>query len=98
MIKDIQPGDTIAYSAKFLRDTCQHTGPAAQRRGVLLGQDRGLPNFVRVRWEDTEQRIAEKSGNFAEEDYCAHVREFGSLVHENCICRVGSPRFACNDL
>ena len=98
MNANMKPGDIVAFAAKFLRDTCQHTGDTPLRRCVYLGPDATLAGYVRVRWDDQEHLIAEKSGNFTEEDYCADVREFGSLVYGKNICWVGSARFGNNDL
>lgn len=58
MVNDLTPGDIVAFAAKFLRDTCQHTGDAPLRRGVYIGPDATLAGYVRVRWDDQEQRIA----------------------------------------
>lgn len=55
-------GDTVAYTAAFLRNTGQITGEAGQRRGILkelvhypafLG-DKGPPRFAKVLWNDAE--------------------------------------------
>jgi hypothetical protein len=96
MKQSLQPGDRVAYSAKFLRNTCQFSGAAPQRRGSFVQYD---PNgFGRVHWDDEAQRIAEQEGQFADQDYCNEIAAHGSLVHANNIAKVGSPRFSCNDL
>lgn len=94
----LSPGDRIAYSAKFLKNTGQFTGAAPQRRGTYVGLDKRMPNYARVHWDDEAERIAAREGDFAEQDYCDEIRQNGSLVHANNIARVGSPRFASNDL
>lgn len=95
----LSPGDRIAYSASFLKCTGQFSGPAPQRRGTYLGTYAPLPkSHGRVRWDDQEERIAAKAGQFAEADYCAHVRAEGELVALSAIAKVGSARFALNDL
>lgn len=98
----LKEGDRIAYAAKFLRNTGQFTGSAPQRRGTYLGQntDRGKPDpdFARVRWDDIEALIASGQGQYGDPEYVAEIRANGSLVHINNIAKVGSPRFASNDL
>ena len=94
---NLNPGDKIAFTASFLKNTGQFTGTSGARRGVYVKADR-MPGFARVRWGDEETRIAEGVGNYAEADYCADIREHGSLVCEKNICRVGSDKFACNDI
>lgn len=86
----------IAYSAKFLRNTSQHTGGASMRRGTFVGMQDAT--YARVRWDDTPQRIAERQGDFIEADYCAEIGQNGSPVHAGNIAKVGSARFALNDL
>lgn len=93
----LQPGDRIAYAAKFLKDTGQFTGAAPQRRGTYLGPD-VAPGFARVRWDDIETLIADGRGQYADSEYVAHVRKEGSTVHANNIAKVGSGRFALNDI
>ncbi len=93
-----QPGDRIAYAAKFLKDTGQFTGAAPQRRGTFLRLDDYLPNYGFVRWDDIEDVIAAGKGDYAEADYCEEVRRNGSRVALSNVARVGSARFALNDL
>ena len=92
-------GDRVAYSASYLRNTGQFTGTAPQRRGTYLGPYEGMPKtHCRVRWDDQEARIAAGVGQFAEADYCDHVRAEGELVALRAIARVGSARFSHSDL
>lgn len=96
---NFQPGDTIAFSARFLKDTGQFTGPSGAMRGVFVSYDPGMgERYSRVRWGDEEARIAGGEGDYAEADYCDIVRRLGSLVCTANICKVGSARFACNDI
>ena len=46
-------GDRVGYSAVFLRNTGQYTGPAPSRRGVILHIDEPAPGFglARVKWD-----------------------------------------------
>lgn len=88
-------GDRIAYAARFLKNTGQTTGSAGTRRGTYLGPWIGQPGFARVRWDD-EAAMLEASRE--DEDYKADIREHGSVVFESNITRVGSARFALNDL
>jgi hypothetical protein len=92
------PGDRVGYAAKFLRNTGQFTGAAPQKRGTYVGPDKHNDKFGRVHWDDEAERIAAGQGNYAEADYCEDVRLNGSLVFLGNIARVGSPRFALNDL
>lgn len=91
---NLQPGDRIAYAAKFLKNTGQFTGGAGQRRGTFVSyQD----EHARVRWDDFEvnaTRYAEQYGD----DYVDDARKHGQLVHAANIAKVGSARFALNDL
>lgn len=88
-------GETIAYTAKFLKNTGQFTGGAGQRRGVFVSLWAADPRFARVRWTDADyERLAEQNG----QDYADEAKEHGQLVALANICRVGSARFAHNDL
>lgn len=90
----LQPGDRIAYAAKFLKNTGQQTGPGGSRRGAYVGPD-GSPGFARVRWDDTDfAALAAQWGD----DYADDVRANGTMIHETAVAKVGSARFACNDL
>lgn len=94
----LKPGDRVAYAAKFLKNTGQFTGEAGERRGTYLRPRPGMPKYGYVRWDDEAKRIASGQGDYAEADYCETVRRDGSLVCLSNIARVGSPRFALNDL
>lgn len=93
----LQNGDTIAYTAKFLKNTGQFTGNAPARRGVFLGicPKMGMP-FARVRWNDIDYETYTDSQNG--EDYAENIRRNGSVVNVNNIAKVGSAKFALNDL
>ncbi len=99
-LPSFQPGDRVALSAAFLKNTGQFTGGAGERRGTFAGP--ALPGFPpsygRVHWDDTPARIAAKAGNFAEADYCEVIAHDGSHVPLTNIAKVGSARFALNDL
>ena len=92
----LKPGDRIAYTAKFLNNTAQHTGAAPERRGTYVGPYAGLSSHSRVHWDDEADRIASKQGQYAEQDYCDDVAHNGSLVCTKNIARADSPRL--NDL
>ena len=62
----LNPGDRIAYAAKFLKNTGQFTGPSGQRRGTFVAYDRSAPQFARVHWDDFD---AKASGDQWGEDY-----------------------------
>jgi len=92
----LQPGDRIAYAAKFLKNTCQLTGAAPQRRGTYLGPHAGMPErYSRVRWDDEAEYLAQRADD---PEYCLNVRTLGSMVATINIAKVGSPRFALTDL
>ncbi len=97
----LEPGDRVAYAAKFLKNTGQFTGSGPQRRGTFVGYwnhgARHVPETARVRWDDFEANaayLAQQNG----EDYVADAREHGQCVLACNIAKVGSPRFALNDL
>ncbi len=94
----LEKGDRIAYAAKFLRNTGQFTGPGGGRRGTFVSYWTSNPDFARVHWDDEAAIIASGQGQYGETDYCDDVKAHGSLVHANNIAKVGSPRFALNDL
>lgn len=92
----LNAGDRVAYSAKMLRDTRQQTGNAGARRGTFAGFS-GTMGWGRVKWDNFEHgasRLAELYGA----DYVDDARQNGQLVALSAIAKVGSPRFACNDL
>lgn len=93
----LELGDRVAYAAKFLKNTGQFTGAGPQRRGTFQSYWTLDPQFARVMWDDFDQnapRLAEQYGD----DYVADAREHGQLVHANNVAKVGSPRFALNDM
>ncbi len=97
-----QEGDRIAYAASHLRAIGAFTGAASERRGTFVKYEQpycgNRITHGRVHWDDEESLIAARCGNFAEEDYCAEIRKNGSLVALSAIAKVGSARFALNDL
>jgi len=94
----LNPGDRIAYAAKFLKNTGQQVGPAGSRRGTFLRADDGFaPGYARVRWDDFEASAATLADLYGA-DYVDDARANGQVVHSTAIARVGSARFACNDL
>ena len=93
----LRPGDRIALAAKFLRSTGQQCGPAGDRRGTFVSYDT-LPGYARVRWDDFEQQVATGGGQYGDPEWVADCREHGQLIHAGNIARVGSARFALNDL
>ena len=93
--RNLVAGDTVALSAKFLKNTGQFTGPAGARRGTFIKYD---GDFARVHWHDIDALIAAGRSDYAEPDYCAEVKANGSMVHAGNLCKVGSAAFACNDL
>ena len=88
-------GDRVAYAAKFLRNTGQFTGAGPQRRGIFVKYWDKDTQFARVKWDDFDFAYqANQNG----EDYAIDAREHGQCVHAGNIAKVGSPRFALNDL
>ncbi len=88
-------GDRVAYAAKFLKNTGQFTGSAPQRRGTFICYWKANPDFARVKWDDFD--FAGSSQQWGE-DYAIDAREHGQCVHAANIAKVGSPRFALNDM
>ena len=88
-------GDRIAYTAKFLKNTGQFTGPSGQRRGEFLKYWEMDSRFARVRWDDFDQGAAAKQYG---DDYALDATEHGQIVMACNIAKVGSARFALNDL
>ena len=88
-------GETIAYTAKFLKNTGQFTGGAGKRRGVFRSLWDKDPKFARVHWHDADYTcLAEQWG----QDYADDAKAHGQLVLAVNICRVGSAKFEHNDL
>lgn len=92
-------GDTVAYTAAFLRNTGQMTGGAGDRRGRVVGFEnlsaaRNVsPHLLlaRVIWADADYAfLAEQYG----QDYADQARENGQLVIAKNLCRVGGAGFA----
>ncbi|MDE3023350.1 MAG: hypothetical protein KGI54_16125 [Pseudomonadota bacterium] len=96
----LQAGDKIAYAAKFLKNTGQHTGYAPQRRGVFLKYDSlcGHEKYARVQWDDIDSVITSGQGQYADAEYVEDIRQNGSLVLSDNIAKIGSAKFALNDL
>ena len=95
------PGDRIAYAAKFLKNIGAFTGPEPFRRGTFVAYvswGSNKPSHARVKWDDIEQVIAAGGGQYDDPEYVADTREHGSLVGLTAIAKVNSPRFALNDL
>lgn len=94
----LESGDRIAYSAKFLKSTGQFTGGAGERRGTFRAYDDGFsPGYARVTWDDFEATADRLSDQYGA-DYVDDARANGSVVFAGNIAKVGSARFACNDL
>lgn len=53
MFKHICSGDRVAYTAAFLRNTGQHTGPAGKRRGECC---RVEGRFAHVLWDGDDHQ------------------------------------------
>ena len=96
----LERGDRVAYAAKFLKNTGQFSGAGPQRRGTFVSYDasmsgRGVLDIVRVKWDDFDfDAQAQQWG----EDYAQDAQEKGQCVLAVNIAKVGSPRFASNDL
>ena len=88
-------GDRVAYAARFLKNTGQFSGRAPQRRGTFVKYWAKNPEFARVHWDDFDPKsTAEQWGV----DYVTDAIEHGQCVLATNIAKVGSPRFALNDL
>ncbi len=95
----LEPGDRVAYAAKFLRNIGAFTGSTPQRRGTFLSYWNADPSFARVRWDDIadpayQRQLADQNGD----DYLADALVKGQVVRAEAIAKVGSPRFADNSI
>lgn len=86
MAGKLEIGDTVAYTAKFLRSTGQKTGGAGERRGKLLSFD---ANFARVRWNDWNDAYKAALADQWGADYAKDAEQNGQTVAIASICRVG---------
>jgi len=94
----LERGDRIAYAARFLRDTGLFTGGAGERRGTFLAYDDAFsPGYARVTWDDFEARADSLADRYGA-DYVDDARANGQTVFGGNIAKVGSARFACNDI
>lgn len=98
----LQPGDRVAYAAKWLKNTGHFSGPIPFRRGTFVGLEKTAPKtHGRVKWDDIESYIAagqNEESQYSDPEYVAEIRANGSLVALSAIAKVGSPRFALNDI
>lgn len=91
----LTPGDRVAYAAKFLKNTGQFTGAGPQRRGTFVAYWDKDPNVTRVKWDDFDFACLAKQYG---EDYAEDAQAHGQCVQAANIAKIGSPRFALNDL
>ncbi len=91
----LSSGDRVAYAARFLKDIGQFNAASAERRGTFVGYWDANPQFARVHWDDFDKQAAAKQYG---DDYAADAQEHGQCVLACNIAKVGSPRFALNDL
>lgn len=94
----LEPGDCVAYAAKFLKSIGSFTGGMPQRRGTFVSYWDANPNFARIKWDDFEAMVATGKAQYGDLEYVDDARRHGQCVHVNNIAKVGSPRFASNDL
>lgn len=86
MAKIPQPGNRVAFSVKFCRNTCQITGRTPAMRGTLLSHD---GSFARVRWDDwCAAKRAALSRQWGE-DFAEDAEANGEMVNLANLCRVG---------
>ncbi|MBS4051277.1 MAG: hypothetical protein KGZ69_08740 [Methylomonas sp.] len=76
-------GDTVAYTAKFLKNTGQFTGNAGFRRGELLSFDH---QYARVRWNDWSESYRAALADRYGEDYAEDAEKNGQMVALVNIC------------
>lgn len=93
----LNPGDRVAYAARFLKNIGAFTGAMPQRRGTFVGYWDKNPDMARVRWDDFESNAVTLADQYGA-DYVDDARQHGQCVHAANIAKVGSPRFALNDL
>ena len=89
MSRALKPGGRVAYTAAFLRNTGQFTGPAGFARATYVGPCPvlGTP-FVRVRWDCGQPS--------PDPEVEAERLRLGSLAHGANICRVGTAAMSSN--
>ena len=83
------------YAAKFLKNTGQFTGAGPLRRGTFASYWPKDDKFARVHWDDFDYVESAKQWDT---DYADDAKANGQLVLAVNIAKVGSPRFALNDL
>ena len=85
-----RPGDRVAYTAKFVKNTGggKHT---VDQRGVYVKDDPRTPNMGYVHWDGEDEYL--KAMYADDPEYAAHVKENGTWVKLVNICRVGTVRF-----
>lgn len=65
---DCKPGDTVAYTARFLKSCGLVTGPAGATRGVVCAVESGdldPSRFARVLWAGDAASVLVHKGNLA---------------------------------
>ena len=102
MCNKLEPGDRVAYAAKFLKDTGQFSGHSPKRRGTFVKyctqRDADTRGYCRVMWDDFEACAPALAVQWGD-DYVADIREHGgTMIFSGNVAKVGSPRFALNDL
>lgn len=75
-----QHGDRIRFNKKFLQNTMQYTGRSPFIKGTFNKKHESMDHYGYVHWDDEDELIASKQGQYSEEDYCQFVKENGSLI------------------
>lgn len=94
MASKLQAGDRVAYTARYLRDSCQQAGAVPLRRGTYAGPYAGAKGYSLVKWDDTAVRIAARSGQYADPEYAQWALANGEMCPDAIIAKVGSARYA----
>lgn len=90
----LKTGDRVAYTAQWLCNTGQKTGPAGKRRGVVMSRYEHRSGMVYVRWDDTTpEQLKELHGS--DPEYINHVLLHGTLVAEANLAIVGPNVYFC---
>ncbi len=84
MKRELQAGDRVAYSANFLRSTCQHTGAVPRMRGTILALLELSKGFTlaEIKWDGVPDRSEDEGGPYR--------------VNVGNLARVGSAAMSAN--
>jgi len=82
----LKVGDTVAWSARFVRNVCGCSKASADERATVVSVDR---LYAFVHWNHEAEYLA----SHPDAEYVTHVKAHGSMVLASNLARVGSVRF-----